>query len=426
MGAGAAVWLALWIAHVAIAPELDAGVLLSRFAHDVVLVVAAALCLWAWLASGRPARAPRLAADRARRRRRGRSASSGTRPSSGRRTRSRSRRPPTSATCCSRRSCSPASLTAAAHAASRDVPRHALGRRGHRGAGGLRRRARRSSSTPCSTTRRRQALEVALGLAYPITRPRPDRRHRRRARPAPAGSSTAPGCCCSRACSRSGSPTRSTSSATRTAPTRPARWFDAGWWVRAAADRRGGLAGARSRSPSARTSGCARIVLPLIFGAVRPGPARLRLRRRPQSGRRRARGGVDARRDGAHDADVPDNAGCSSRRDEAKTDALTGLGNRRALARALERELPRSTAADPVMLRSSISTASSLQRHVRPPGRGRAAGAARREPLGAPGRARRRLRMGGDEFCALWAGRPDARAARGRRLTALSEHGEGF
>jgi diguanylate cyclase (GGDEF)-like protein len=48
---GVAVWLALWQAHVLLAPGLEVGPLFSRFAHDAVLVTATALCLWAGVAS---------------------------------------------------------------------------------------------------------------------------------------------------------------------------------------------------------------------------------------------------------------------------------------------------------------------------------------------------------------------------------------
>jgi diguanylate cyclase (GGDEF)-like protein len=47
----AAAWLALWQAHVVFAPDLDTGPLLSRFMHDAVLVGATALCLWAGFAA---------------------------------------------------------------------------------------------------------------------------------------------------------------------------------------------------------------------------------------------------------------------------------------------------------------------------------------------------------------------------------------
>jgi diguanylate cyclase (GGDEF)-like protein len=45
------VWLVLWEARVIFAPDLEAGPLFSRFAHDFVLLVATALCLWAGAAS---------------------------------------------------------------------------------------------------------------------------------------------------------------------------------------------------------------------------------------------------------------------------------------------------------------------------------------------------------------------------------------
>jgi two-component system, cell cycle response regulator len=54
LGLGVGAWLVLWQAHVVLAPELDAGPLFSRFAHDGVLLVATALCLWAGLASVQP------------------------------------------------------------------------------------------------------------------------------------------------------------------------------------------------------------------------------------------------------------------------------------------------------------------------------------------------------------------------------------
>ncbi len=53
VGLGAAVWLTLWQARVVFAPELDAGPLFSRFAHDAVLLIATALCIWAGFASVR-------------------------------------------------------------------------------------------------------------------------------------------------------------------------------------------------------------------------------------------------------------------------------------------------------------------------------------------------------------------------------------
>src|SRR5688572_1503640 len=47
-------WLALWALRTAFAPDLEVGPLFSRFTHDVVLVLAAVLILWAWHTSARP------------------------------------------------------------------------------------------------------------------------------------------------------------------------------------------------------------------------------------------------------------------------------------------------------------------------------------------------------------------------------------
>ena len=90
-------------------------------------------------------------------------------------------------------------------------------------------------------------------------------------------------------------------------------------------------------------------------------------------------------------------------REEAQTDALTGLGNRRALARVLERELPRATAADPLVL---VLFDLDGFKHYNDTF-GHPAGDSLLVRLGeslarVPARARARaFRMGGDEFCAL-------------------------
>jgi diguanylate cyclase (GGDEF)-like protein len=115
-------------------------------------------------------------------------------------------------------------------------------------------------------------------------------------------------------------------------------------------------------------------------------------------------------------------------RAEAQTDALTGLGNRRALARRLERELPVATAAEPLVL---VLFDLDGFKHYNDTF-GHPAGDALLVRLGAnlasflDGRGTA-FRMGGDEFCALLApGRRPAEPLVVGAATALSERGEGF
>ncbi len=116
-------------------------------------------------------------------------------------------------------------------------------------------------------------------------------------------------------------------------------------------------------------------------------------------------------------------------REEAQTDALTGLGNRRALARVLERELPRATEAEPLVL---VLFDLDGFKHYNDTF-GHPAGDALLVRLGGSlaayvhARGGRAFRMGGDEFCALFA--PGAALSEGLVLGAagaLSEQGEGF
>ena len=115
-------------------------------------------------------------------------------------------------------------------------------------------------------------------------------------------------------------------------------------------------------------------------------------------------------------------------RQEALTDPLTGLGNRRALADALERGLAAASDGDPLVL--VLFDLDGFKRYNDT--FGHPAGDALLVRLGMrltrflDGRGAA-FRMGGDEFCALF--RPGAQVAEpliaGARQ-ALSEHGEGF
>jgi two-component system cell cycle response regulator len=113
---------------------------------------------------------------------------------------------------------------------------------------------------------------------------------------------------------------------------------------------------------------------------------------------------------------------------EASTDALTGLGKRRALARALEEEMPRADERDPLVLVLFDLDGFKLYNDTF----GHPAGDALLVRLGAgladfvEGRGTA-YRMGGDEFCALL--RPGSRSATPLVVgaaAALSEHGDGF
>ena len=110
-------------------------------------------------------------------------------------------------------------------------------------------------------------------------------------------------------------------------------------------------------------------------------------------------------------------------REEAQTDALTGLGNRRALARVLERELPRATTAEPLVLvlfdLDGFKHYNDTFGH--PAGDAllvRLGGSLAGVPATAAAAA---FRMGGDEFCALFTpgGRVADAADRRRRRRAL-------
>ena len=116
-------------------------------------------------------------------------------------------------------------------------------------------------------------------------------------------------------------------------------------------------------------------------------------------------------------------------RDEALTDALTGLGNRRALARELDGAAARrpttharSCSCSSTSTASSTTTTPSATRRATPCWRGWAR--TWRPICSGRGRA---FRMGGDEFCALFEpGDEVADPIIAGAATALTEHGEGF
>ena len=116
------------------------------------------------------------------------------------------------------------------------------------------------------------------------------------------------------------------------------------------------------------------------------------------------------------------------RRHQSITDELTGLGNRRRLADVLERSSPkRRPRADAPLARVPLRRPRPVQgdqRHLRPPGRRRAA--ARSSARASAGCLRERdllVRLGGDEFVVLLVdGDADYAAAVAQRLTdALAE-----
>ncbi|MEA2132170.1 MAG: hypothetical protein QOC68_79 [Solirubrobacteraceae bacterium] len=118
----------------------------------------------------------------------------------------------------------------------------------------------------------------------------------------------------------------------------------------------------------------------------------------------------------------------SASRDEALTDVLTGLGNRRALARELELTLPKADDARPLVL---VLFDLDGFKHYNDTF-GHPAGDALLVRLGGnlatylSGRGRA-FRMGGDEFCALFhPGDEVADPIIAGAASALTERGEGF
>jgi two-component system cell cycle response regulator len=419
-----AAWLLLWAAHTAFAPELDAGPLFSRFAHDVVLVLAAALCLWAWRASAR------------RRERRawlliGLGVSAWTFgeiwytavlwtadeipiPS------------PADIGYLLFPPFMLAGILTLLRSRTRDVP-------GTLWADGITAALAVSAASAAIVfdtvlaNASGQALELAIGLAYPIC------------------DLILIGMIVGALAGTGWQLDRTwillfagvlafwladslylvgNANGTYT----PGAWFDAGWWVGlsliAAAAWQVRVAVAVGADERLR-----RIVMPLFFGTsglgllvygciaqlnpVAVGLAGASLLAVMARTMLTFRDNVTMLR---------------ASREEAQTDALTGLGNRRALARALERELPRATAADPLVL---VLFDLDGFKHYNDTF-GHPAGDALLARLGGSlaaflqGRGSA-YRMGGDEFCALL--RPGDRAPEPLVVgsaAALSEHGEGF
>jgi diguanylate cyclase (GGDEF)-like protein len=424
VGAGVALWLALWQAHVVFAPGLDAGPLFSRFAHDVVLLAAAAFCLWAGFASARPRErrawfligagvsawtfgelwytAVLWTADEI---------------------------PIPSPADIGYLLFPPfmlAGVVTLLRSRTRDVP-------GTLWADGITAALAVSAASAAIVfdtvldNASGQALEVAVGLAYPIC------------------DLILLGVIVGALAGTGWQLDRTwvllfagvlvfwladslylvgNANGTYT----PGSWFDAGWWVgllliSAAAwqDRVAVKAGADER--------LRRIVLPLIFGTS--GLALLvygciaHLNFVAVGLAAASMVAVMARTMLTFRDNV---AMLRTSREEAQTDALTGLGNRRALARALEHELPCATASQPLVL---VLFDLDGFKHYNDTF-GHPAGDALLVRLGGSlaaflhGRGEA-FRMGGDEFCALL--RPGDRVADPLIVgaaAALSDHGEGF
>ena len=269
---------------------------------------------------------------------------------------------------------------------------------------------------------------VAVALAYPLT----DMVHARPSSPAPwpasAGAWTAVGPCSPAASSPSGWRTRSTPCRPSPGPTRPA----------AGSTRAGGAVswpiGAAAWQPARRHTvrdgeAIRLIAVPLGFGSIGLGLLVYA-----------AFAPLNALAVGLAAASVGavmvrlvltfrENVGMlRDSRDEAITDPLTGLGNRRALARALDDALETVDEADPLVLvlfdLDGFKHYNDTFGHPAGDALLVRLGAALRNYLDGRGVA---FRMGGDEFCALF--RPGAQVAApiiAGAAAALSEQGEAF
>jgi two-component system cell cycle response regulator len=417
-------WLALWALRTAVAPELDAGPLFSRFAHDVVLVLAAVLILSAWRASARPNErrawlliglgvafwtfgeiwytAVLWTADEI---------------------------PIPSPADIGYLLFPPfmlAGILSLLRSRTRDVP-------GTLWADGITAALAVSAASAAIVFdtvlegASGQALEVAVGLAYPIV----DMVLIGMIVGALAGTGWHLDrswvlLCAGVLAFWLADSLYLVGNANGTYT--PGSWIDAGWWVGLSL-----IAAAAWQERVAVAAGAderlRRIVMPLIFGTSGLGllvygclaelnPVAIGLA-------------------GASLLSVMARTMLTFRdnvvmlrasREEAQTDALTGLGNRRALARALERDLPRATASQPLVLvlfdLDGFKHYNDTFGHPAGDTLLSRVGGSLADFLHGRGTA---FRMGGDEFCALL--RPGARAAEPLVVgaaAALSEHGEGF
>ncbi len=206
-------------------------------------------------------------------------------------------------------------------------------------------------------------------------------------------------------------------------------WFDAGWWaglalIATAAWQR---APVRERRPSEERVRV--IAVPLAFGAVGLGllvySAIAHVNVLAIGLAAASLIAVMARATLTFGENV---AMLRTSRDEALTDALTGLGNRRSLARALEELMPQATPERPLVL--ALFDLDGFKQYNDT--FGHPAGDTLLVRLGGNlaaflhGRGQA-FRMGGDEFCALFhtTGESHDPMVHGA-ASALSEHGDGF